>query len=117
MKKFFKKIILIFLTLILNTVNIVYADASDIYDLNNNNGIAKAGAYIAGWIRYGAMVIAVVMLMSKGIKFITASPEGKAEVKKEMTPWAIGLILLLLLNVIINFVAGLAQNHVNQITV
>lgn len=117
MKKIYKKIILIFSIIISNITSAVYAASpSDIYHFSNSNGITNAGMYIAGWIRYGALVIAVGMLMAKGIKFITSSPEGKAEAKKELMPWAIGAIILFTMNVFINFFANFAQHNINNIT-
>ncbi len=72
--------------------------------------ILSAATYIAGWIRYAAIAIAVGMLMYKGIQFILSSPEGKAEVKKQMIPWAIGLVLLFTFNIFLNIIAGIAQD-------
>ena len=51
--------------------------------------------------------------MFKGIKFLISSPEGKADAKKEMIPWAIGVVILFSMNVIINFVAKIANNNLN----
>ena len=123
-KKFL--VILLVISCIFVNVCVVYAGKEDqeadyhnIYDVvggKDSSGLVNAGLYITKWIRYGAFIASVVVLMSKGIKFIVASPEGKADVKKEMIPWAVGMFLLLAFNVILNVVANFAQPHVNNIT-
>lgn len=117
MKKIYEKIVLILSIIIANLTTAVYAaNPSDIYHFSSSNGITNAGMYIAGWLRYGALVVAVGMLMVKGIKLITSSPEGKAEAKKELMPWAIGAIILFTMNVFINFFVNFAQHNINNIT-
>ncbi len=113
MKSILKKLLIILFVIIVNIANVVYASPSDIYNNTTGNGIVSAGQYIAGWIRYGAVAIAVGVLMVKGIKFLISSPEGKADAKKEMIPWAIGVVILFSMNVIINFVAKIANNNLN----
>ncbi len=113
MKSILKKLLLILFVIIVNVVNVVYAAPMDIYSNNRGNGIISAGRYIAGWIRYGALVAAVGVLMVKGIKFLISSPEGKADAKKEMVPWAIGVVLLFSMNTIINFIVKMANNNLN----
>lgn len=125
MKKFIT-IFFILIAIIFNVNNITYADAitpsditNQIYNTTeiNNNEFSNMGAKIAGYIIWVAIIISVIVLMSKGIKFITSAPEGKAEVKKELMPWAIGLIILFSMNVVIRFVVNFAQNNINNLTV
>lgn len=100
----------------LSFMNFVYADetydAYGIYDVGkytrSNTGIVGAGRYIAGWILYAGIIICVIALMIKGIKFITAAPEGKAEVKKSLLPWFIGLIILVAGRIALNWILNLA---------
>lgn len=96
---------------------VVSTDPSQIYNLNSNNRILNAGSKVTAYIIYAGIIISVVVLMQKGMKFITASPEGKAEVKKEIIPWVIGLVLLLSINIVIQFVADFSQEHVNTLTI
>ncbi len=114
MKRILKKIVLAVSSIILGTFNVVFADdiksPVEIYNVGSNNGIVNAAVYIGGWIRYGALIAAVVVLMSKGIKFVVSAPEGKADAKKELIPWAIGVVLLFAINAIINFFSGLGDS-------
>lgn len=90
--------------------------AEQFYNVGNSK-VLNAGQTVAGYIVYAGIIIAVIVLMQKGIKFITASPEGKAEVKKEIIPWVVGIVLLLSLEVAIQFFVDFAQENVNNLTI
>ena len=53
---------------------------------------------------------AVIMLIFVGIKFLTASPEGKAEVKKIAVIYVVGAILLFAATGILGIVRNLASS-------
>ena len=57
-----------------------------------------------------AFAAAVIMLIFVGIKFLTASPEGKAEVKKTAVIYVVGAILLFAATGILQIVSSLASN-------
>lgn len=57
-----------------------------------------------------AFAAAVIMLIFVGIKFITASPEGKAEIKKIAIIYIVGAILLFAATGILEIIKGLAAN-------
>lgn len=69
---------------------------------------------IAGMVIYVIQIIAfaaaVIMLVFLGIKFLTASPEGKAEVKKSAVIYVVGAILLFAATGILEIVKTLASN-------
>lgn len=94
-------------------------DNTNDYGLYNavtgNTRLTKAGTLVAGWLRYGALVLAVGMLMVKGIKFIISAPEGKADVKKEMIPWAIGVFILFTFNLVVDVIMNIATGFNNSI--
>lgn len=46
-------------------------------------------------IQWGGIMVAVVIAMFVGIKYITAAPEGKAEIKKTIGFYVAGIVLLL----------------------
>lgn len=64
-----------------------------IYDPIKNPFDLSIGKII-GIIQVVGMSIAVIMLTYIGIKFIYASPEGKAELKQQLFPYLIGCLLL-----------------------
>ncbi|MCR5146228.1 MAG: hypothetical protein K6B70_02640 [Clostridia bacterium] len=127
MKNKIIKIFSVISAFMLNCMTFVYAENGEkiyddfgIYDIGDaarsNTGIMGAGRYISGWILYAGIIICVIALMIKGIKFITAAPEGKAEVKKSLLPWIIGLIILLVGRVALNWILNLALG-INRMSV
>ncbi len=76
---------------------------------------------IAGMVIYVIQIIAfaaaVIMLIFVGIKFLTASPEGKAEIKKTAVIYVVGAILLFAATGILQIVRMLANNISGTVTV
>lgn len=56
--------------------------------------VTGLGNNIVGIIQVVGYVVAVVMLVIIGIKYITSSPEGKAEVKKTALFYVLGAVLI-----------------------
>lgn len=71
------------------------------------SNIASMVIYVIQIIAFAA---AVIMLMFVGIKFLTASPEGKAEIKKTAVIYVVGAILLFAAGGILGIVQNLADN-------
>lgn len=59
---------------------------------------------IMGIVQWGGIVAAVIMAMVIGIKYVTASPDGKAEVKKTLTIYVTGIVLMLSASTIVTFI-------------
>ena len=119
-----KKIVLVFSIIVMAifNINICYAEdytaglKNQLYSIGTSGKpLFDTGAYIVGYIVYVAIAISVIVLMIKAIKFITSSPEGKAEVKKELMPWSIGIIILFTMRIALNFIINFAQNNVNTL--
>ena len=53
----------------------------------------KIGNQILGIIYVVGVIISVAVIMIVGIKYIIASPEGKADIKGQAVPYIIGAIL------------------------
>lgn len=60
----------------------------------NNGQITKMGQEILGIVQAVGLSVAVIMMVVLAIRFMLASAEGKAEVKKQIMPYLIGAILL-----------------------
>ena len=73
--------------------------------------IKNVGQKIMGIVNTAGVVIAVVVLMVLGIKYMMGSAEEKAEYKKTMIPYIIGAVLIFgattIANAIYNFANGL----------
>ena len=57
--------------------------------------IQGIGGKIAGALQVVGSVLAIIILIVLGIKYLMGSPEEKAEYKKTMIPWVIGAVLLI----------------------
>lgn len=73
--------------------------------------IQTVGQRIMGIVNTVGVVVAVVILMVLGIKYMMGSAEEKAEYKKTMMPYIIGAVLIFgattIANAIYNFANGL----------
>ena len=76
-----------------------------------DSGITDIGNKIVGVIQTVGVVVAVVIVLILGIKYMLGSAEEKAEYKKSMIPYIVGAVLIFagstLVNIIYNFVTGL----------
>ena len=54
------------------------------------------------------------MLMFLGIKYITASPDGKAEIKKSATQYVVGAVILFAASGILQIVKNFAVSNVTD---
>lgn len=77
-------------------------DAANVDPGEFQNTIAK----VLGVIQWIGIIIAVIIAMFVGIKFITSSPEGKAEVKKTALFYVGGIVLLLAASTIVRVIAN-----------
>lgn len=89
--------IVIMLTVIVSLCNICCAiNVSDI-ELNKDVGdgsLTKVGSSIASIIRNVGIILALILLMILGIKYMLGSAEDKADYKKSMIPYLVGAVLL-----------------------
>ena len=80
-------------------------------DYGNEGEITKLGQKIVGIIQIVGVVIAVVVILVIGIKYLIGSAEEKAEYKKTMIPYLVGAVLVFagatIVNVVYNVVTGL----------
>lgn len=60
----------------------------------NNSGLGKALKNLIVYLQIAGTGISIIVVTILGIKYMTASVEAKAEVKKEMMPVLIGMGLL-----------------------
>ncbi len=56
--------------------------------------VNEAANIILGIVQVVAVAVAVIMLIVLAVKYISASPEGKADIKKSATMYIVGAILL-----------------------
>lgn len=87
--------------------NMVNTDTSS----NTTDGLTSLGGNIVAIVQVVGIVIAVIVILVIGIKYLVASPEGKAEYKKTMIPYLVGAVLIFagttIVNVVYQVVTGL----------
>ena len=71
--------------------------------------IVNLGATIVTIMQTVGIVVAVVILLILGIKYMMGSAEEKAEYKKTMVPYVVGAILIFASTTIVNVVYQLAN--------
>ena len=75
------------------------------------NEISEFGSNIMGVLQTIGVVVAVVILMVLGIKYMMGSAEEKAEYKKTFIPYIVGAVLIFaastIANVVYQFATGL----------
>ena len=78
---------------------------------DGTDDIANFGGKLMGILQTVGVVVAVVILMVLGIKYMMGSAEEKAEYKKTMMPYIIGALLIFgattIANMVYNFANGL----------
>ena len=75
-------------------VNLTPSQITANIDSNSQTQITSVGGKIVGIIQVIGIVIAVVVIMVVGIKYMMGSVEEKAEYKKTMMPYIIGAVLI-----------------------
>ena len=83
--------------------------------LNGNSTVSTGkiqnfGNAIIGVVRVVGVVVAVVVLLVIGIKYMLGSAEEKAEYKKTMVPYVVGAIVLFAATAIVGIVYDLSNN-------
>lgn len=110
MKKIFFKTILSFILLILIITNYNYAADESVGDIisgaddfiskaNTGNTIAQDATQKAIDLLYNAffavgLIATVIVGVILGIQFMTASADGKAEVKEKLIPYTVGCVVI-----------------------
>lgn len=61
---------------------------------NLARGAAQIGGQIVAVIRVIGTIAALAILVLLGVKYMTASTEGKADIKSSMVPYLVGAILV-----------------------
>ena len=106
--------IVLIITTILTAFSMVFASGPEIPSGSKPGSGADEVTNITNMVIYVIQIIAfaaaVIMLIFVGIKFLTASPEGKAEIKKTAVIYLVGAILLFAATGILQIVRSLANN-------
>lgn len=69
---------------------------------------------VLGALKWIGIAISVGMLIFMGIKYVTSSPDGKAEYKKQLGPYVVGLVLIIGASTIVGILENTIGNVVNK---
>ena len=108
-------VIMIALMAVSNVVLAVPDLSADIKDMANGSGnqpkeVLNLGKTIVSIMQTVGIVVAVVVLLVLGIKYMMGSAEEKAEYKKTMIPYLVGAILIFASTTIVNVVYNIANS-------
>ena len=111
-------IILVIMIALMAVSNVVLAApnlSADIKDMANGSGnqpkeVLDLGKTIVSIMQTVGIVVAVVVLLVLGIKYMMGSAEEKAEYKKTMIPYLVGAILIFASTTIANVVYNIANS-------
>lgn len=67
---------------------------------------------VLGIMQWAGFMIAVVVAMYLGISYITKSPEGKAEIKKQLPLYIGGIAVIVFASVIVTFIRSTLSSGV-----
>ena len=105
---------LVMIATIALALNMVFASTISIPSASNvsETGFNTTVSNILGIVTYICYAAAVIMLLMLGIKYITASPEGKAEIKKSAVIYVIGAVLVFAAATVLNIIKNLTPKIV-----
>ena len=111
-------IVLVIMMALMAVSNVVLAApdlSGDIKDMANGSGnkpqeVLNLGKTIVTIMQTVGIVVAVVVLLILGIKYMLGSAEEKAEYKKTMIPYLVGAILIFASTTIVNVVYNIANS-------
>ena len=118
MKKQVKMItVVLLMTMILCSIANIVLGAGIISSLSGDKttsvsgqGITNLGSTVVGVLQIVGIIVAVVVLLVLGIKYMMGSAEEKAEYKKTMIPYVVGALLIFAASTIVNVLYSLFFN-------
>lgn len=112
-------IVLIIMMTLTTISSVVLATGPDMTEtikkISEGNGeqpqqVVTIGATIVTIMQTVGIVVAVVVLLILGIKYMMGSAEEKAEYKKTMIPYIVGAVLIFASTTIVNVVYNIARS-------
>ena len=83
---------------------------------SDSSGASQSAANITGALltvfRIAAVGIAMIMLVVVAIKYMSAAPEGKAEIKKHAVIYVVGAVVLFASSAILGIIQNFASSNI-----
>ena len=105
--------VLLLIAMLCNICTTVFADFDGFAEIKPASSqlatsVQNIGGYILGVAQVIGMVVAVVMLVVLAIKYISAAPNDKAEIKKHAVVYIVGAIVLFAASGILQIIKNVA---------
>ena len=98
--------ILMIIATVLMVSNMVMAVSIPSASGGATSGIAGPVTKIMGIVQYICYAAAVILLIILGVRFMVASPDGKAEIKKSAVIYVVGAFLVFAAGAILGILSG-----------
>ena len=106
--------VLLIVATILSAASMVFAASVNIPEGSSSGyqstGLNSTVSNIIGIVQFICYAAAVVLIVMLGVKFMTASPDGKAEIKKSAVIYVVGAVLVFAAGALLQLVRNVAGN-------
>lgn len=109
--------VLLIIATILSAVSMVFASgvpAPEPKPGGVTTGLQNTVGNVIGIVQFICYAAAIVLVVMLGVKFMTASPDGKAEIKKSAVIYIVGAVLVFAAGALLELVKGVAGNTVTK---
>ena len=117
MKKNIVKVLSILLVaiVIISVSNVAFASVADLKEAiekgsDTQDKAGEIGGMIVGILQVIGVAAAIIMLVFLGIKYVSAAPSEKADIKKSAAIYVVGAVMLLGATVILGWVETLVSD-------
>ena len=106
---------LVIIATILSAASMVFADITiPTGQKVDNSGLNNTVNNIIGVVQFICYAAAVILIVILGIKFMTAAPDAKAEIKKSAVIYVIGAVLVFAAGILLNLIKSVASSTVKD---
>jgi len=113
MKKTILSVLLLTIAILAVTATATLAASVTIPTGSNVTVLKGIGGSIIGLVQAAGIIVAVVMIIVVGIKYLTSSPEGKAQYKGTLMAYVVGAVLIFAATQIVGIVANFANSNIS----
>ncbi len=107
---------LVIIATILSAVSMVFGVDIPQGDTGATTRLKSPVERIIGIVQLICYAAAVILIVILGVKFMTASPDGKAEIKKSAIIYVVGAILVFAAGALLNLLKGVGSDIVGTNT-
>ncbi len=75
-----------------------------------SNSLKSFGNIVLGMVQVVAVAVAVIMLIVLGVKYMSAAPSDKADIKKSATGYIVGAVLLFGASGVLGIIKNLGES-------